>query len=121
MVLTFDDGPDEKYTPQILNILKKEKIPGAFFLIGKNAEANPSIVKRIFEEGHELGNHTYYHPKIHEVWKMRADAELSVTRRSIESITGSSTLLFRPPYNLIQSLKRLTNCTPFCWLITIII
>ncbi len=99
LVLTFDDGPDPKYTPQVLDILKKEKVPGAFFLIGKNAEANPSIVKRIFDEGHEIGNHTYFHPKLHEVYKWRAEAEMRLTRRTIESITGSSTLLFRPPYN----------------------
>ncbi len=99
LVLTFDDGPDKEYTPQVLDILKKEHVPAAFFLIGKNIEANPDIVKRIYNEGHELGNHTYYHPEIHRVWKWRAEAELIMTRRSIESLIGRSTLLFRPPYN----------------------
>ena len=99
LVLTFDDGPDDEYTPQILDILKKEHVPAAFFLIGKNMEANPDIVKRIYNEGHELGNHTFYHPEIHRVWNIRAEWELIMTRRSIESLTGRSTLLFRPPYN----------------------
>ena len=99
LVLSFDDGPDEKYTPLILDILQKEKVPGAFFLIGKNIEANPDIVKRIYAEGHEIGNHTFNHPELHKVWKIRAELELQGTRSSIESLTGRSTLLFRPPYN----------------------
>jgi peptidoglycan-N-acetylglucosamine deacetylase len=99
LVLTFDDGPDKEYTPQVLDVLKKENVPAAFFLVGKNIEANPEIAKRIFAEGHELGNHTFYHPEIHRVWNIRAEAELIMTRRSIESLVGRSTILFRPPYN----------------------
>ncbi len=99
LVLTFDDGPDEKYTPQVLDILKKEHVPGAFFLIGGLMEKNPDITKRIFKEGHEIGNHTFTHPDINKIWDFQAQLELIRTRRSIESLTGSSTLLFRPPYN----------------------
>lgn len=99
LVLTFDDGPDKEYTTKILDILKREHVPAAFFLIGKNIEANPNIVKRIYDEGHEIGNHTYFHPEIHRVMKPRAEAELILTRRSIESLIGRSTILFRPPYN----------------------
>ena len=113
LVLTFDDGPDKEYTPQILDILKREQVPAAFFLIGKNIEANPSIVKRIYAEGHELGNHTYYHPDLDSVWEMRADFELIRTRRSIESITGVSTVLFRPPYNKYVEPKNVTELNAF--------
>lgn len=106
LVLTFDDGPDEEYTPQILDILKKEHIPAAFFLIGGLIEKNPTLTRRIFNEGHEIGNHTFSHPDINKIWGIQAELELIRTRRSIESLTGSSTLLFRPPYNPFPEPKK---------------
>ena len=99
VVLTFDDGPDATYTPQILDILKAEHVPATFFLIGLNAENNVQMVKRIYDEGHELGNHTFSHPNLAEVSPERTKLELSATRRIIESLTGHTTILFRPPYN----------------------
>jgi cellulose synthase/poly-beta-1,6-N-acetylglucosamine synthase-like glycosyltransferase/spore germination protein YaaH/peptidoglycan/xylan/chitin deacetylase (PgdA/CDA1 family) len=99
IVLSFDDGPDEKYTPQILDILKEYKIPAAFFVIGLNAEKNLDILKRMYDEGHEIGNHSFSHPKLAEINSERASLELTVTRKIIESLTGHTTLLFRPPYN----------------------
>jgi peptidoglycan-N-acetylglucosamine deacetylase len=113
LVLTFDDGPDEKYTPQVLDILKKEKVPAAFFLIGKNIETNPELTKRIYKEGHEIGNHSFYHPDLDSVWEMRAEFELIRTRRSIESVTGVSTILFRPPYNKYVEPKNITELNAF--------
>ena len=64
IVLSFDDGPDSKYTPQVLDILKKENIHAAFFVIGVNAENNLELIKRIYDEGHEIGNHTFLHPNL---------------------------------------------------------
>ncbi len=64
IALTFDDGPDPEWTPQILDILKAKHVRATFFIIGANAEANPDLVQRIFDEGHELGNHTYTHPNL---------------------------------------------------------
>lgn len=99
VILTFDDGPDPEYTPQILDILKKEKVPAAFFVVGMEAENNLPLLKRIYNEGHEIGNHTFTHPNIAAVSTDRASAEMESTRLLIEAIIGRSTILFRAPYN----------------------
>lgn len=99
VILTFDDGPDEEYTPQILDILKQYKVPATFFMLGINIENNLPLVRRISREGFEIGNHSFTHPNLAEVDKDRALLEISATRRLIEWVTGKSTLLFRPPYN----------------------
>lgn len=99
LVLTFDDGPDETYTPQILDILAKYKVPGAFFVVGLQAEKNLPILKRIYNEGHELGNHTFTHRNVVNISEERALIEYKLTRLLIECITGHSTILFRAPYN----------------------
>lgn len=99
LVLTFDDGPDPLYTPKILDILSRENVPAVFFLVGINAENNIPIVKRIYREGHEIGNHTFTHPNIAMVSRKRAIIEMDATRLLIEAITGHSTVLFRAPFN----------------------
>lgn len=99
VVLTFDDGPDPQYTPQVLDILKKEKVPAAFFVVGMEAENNLPLLRRIYKEGLEIGNHTFTHPNIAAVSSERAATEMESTRLLIEAITGHSTVLFRAPYN----------------------
>src|ERR1044072_6249085 len=98
LALTFDDGPAPRWTPAILDILKQEQVPATFFIIGKNGQAYPDLVKRIVNEGHELGNHTFTHPNLGEIPLSLTELELNATQRLIESETGRSTVLFRPPY-----------------------
>lgn len=112
IVLTFDDGPDPLYTPAILNILEKEKVPATFFLIGINAENNIPIVKRIYDDGFEIGNHTFTHPNIAQVSEERAKLEMKSTRLLIESITGHSTVMFRPPFNADAEPETLQEIVP---------
>lgn len=99
VILTFDDGPDPVYTPQILEILKKEKVPASFFVVGVMAEQNIPILKQIFDDGYEIGNHTFFHPDLSKVSQLRVNFELNATRKLIECVTGRSTILFRPPFN----------------------
>lgn len=99
VVLTFDDGPDERYTPRILDILSKYKVPAVFFMTGVNAEENLPLVNRVYKEGHEIGNHTFLHPNLELISDDRLKLELRSTGYIIESITGHNTILFRPPYN----------------------
>ncbi|HEY3027501.1 MAG TPA: glycosyltransferase [Pyrinomonadaceae bacterium] len=98
IALTFDDGPDPRWTPAILDILKQENVPATFFIIGKNGQAYPDLLRRIVNEGHEIGNHTFTHPNLGEIPGRITDLELNATQRLIESVTGRSTVLFRPPF-----------------------
>ncbi|MBP9982920.1 MAG: glycosyltransferase [Prevotella sp.] len=99
LLLTFDDGPDYRWTPKVLDILKKYKLHAAFFVVGIQAERNVPLVKRIYDEGHLVGNHTFSHQNVANVSPNRTFAELKLTRLLIECITGHTTILFRPPYN----------------------
>ena len=99
LCLTFDDGPDRKNTPLILDILKAHHAAATFFVIGVNAEQFPALIEREYAEGHEIGNHTYTHPNIAATSALRTELELSTTQRIIENLLGVSTTFFRPPYN----------------------
>jgi cellulose synthase/poly-beta-1,6-N-acetylglucosamine synthase-like glycosyltransferase/peptidoglycan/xylan/chitin deacetylase (PgdA/CDA1 family)/spore germination protein YaaH len=100
VVLSFDDGPDPRWTPQILDVLKEKHVPAVFFVIGEAANAAPVILKREYNEGHEIGNHTFTHPKFDEVSHTQLKWELNLTQRLIESTLGVKSLLFRPPYGI---------------------
>ena len=99
VALTFDDGPDPEWTPAILDILKARGVKATFFVVGSEAERHPELVRRIVAEGHEIGNHTFTHPNLAEAPAALIKLELNATERLIESLTGRSTTLFRPPYN----------------------
>jgi peptidoglycan-N-acetylglucosamine deacetylase len=98
IALTFDDGPDPTFTPQILDILKEKNVRATFFIVGENAGVSPDIVQREFDEGHDIGNHTFTHPNMVELPLGMARLEINATRRLFEAITGHSMRLFRAPY-----------------------
>ena len=99
VALTFDDGPDPTWTPRILKILKEKQTLATFFVLGSQAQQFPDLLQRIQREGHEIGNHTYTHQNLGETSDEQICLELNATTRLIESITGHSTSLFRPPFN----------------------
>ncbi len=98
VALTFDDGPDPKYTPQILSILEQYHVPATFFVIGENGVAGRSLLQRMVADGDEIGNHSYTHPNMAEDSATGITLELNATQRLIEAYTGRSTRLFRAPY-----------------------
>jgi len=112
VALTFDDGPDPQWTPKILDILKAANVKAAFFVVGANAERYPGLVRRIVDEGHEIGNHTYYHPNLSLCWPEHVRLELNATQLLIETITGRATTLFRPPYAADTQPSQLSELTP---------
>jgi peptidoglycan-N-acetylglucosamine deacetylase len=112
VAITFDDGPDPRWTPKILDILKAANVKAAFFLVGVNAERYPGLVRRIVNEGHEIGNHTYYHPNLALCWPEHIRLELNATQLLLETITGRATTLFRPPYAADTGPTQLSELAP---------
>jgi cellulose synthase/poly-beta-1,6-N-acetylglucosamine synthase-like glycosyltransferase/peptidoglycan/xylan/chitin deacetylase (PgdA/CDA1 family)/spore germination protein YaaH len=100
VAISFDDGPDAKWTPKILDILDSRGVKGTFMIIGEEAQENIGLLKRIVREGHEIGNHTYTHPDISEIPPGRLDLEVKLTERLFASKTGVQPLYFRPPYDI---------------------
>ncbi len=98
VALTFDDGPYPPYTQQVLNVLKENGVPATFFVVGKNVERYPELVKRIVEEGHQLGNHTYSHPDLLKLDRGQIAAEVDKTQRLLFEITGRVPDIMRPPH-----------------------
>lgn len=99
LLLTFDDGPDSRWTPKVLDILKKYNVHAAFFMVGLQMEKNLPIVRQVYERGHYIGNHTFTHRNIATSSPERNEVELRLTRLLLKCITGHSTILFRAPYN----------------------
>lgn len=99
LYLTFDAGYENGYTAQILDVLQKEKVPAAFFLVGNFLETAPDLVKRMVEEGHIVGNHTYSHPDMSKIADARAfEAEIERFEQGFRTLTGQELPRFyRPP------------------------
>ncbi|GGP68176.1 bifunctional polysaccharide deacetylase/glycosyltransferase family 2 protein [Streptomyces melanogenes] len=99
LVLTFDDGPDPTWTPKVLDQLKKYHAHGVFFVTGANAARYPDLIKRMVDEGHEVGLHTFNHPDLSYQSHARIDWELAQNQLALEGAAGIRTSLFRPPYS----------------------
>ncbi len=101
IALTFDDGPDPNYTPQVLDILKKYNAKATFFLIGKNIKQYPNLAERIVGEGHTVGNHSFSHSQTIDFKNQNGWLkELEETDLEIMKITGKKPKFFRPPYGV---------------------
>ena len=97
--LTFDDGPNEPYTSQILDVLKEHQAMATFFVCGKGVERFPQITRRILDEGHSLGNHAYSHSMLRTITGLLGK-EIEKTSELILKTTGAKTHLFRPPWGV---------------------
>ena len=102
MVISFDDGPDPQWTPPILDILKRYNVKAVFFLIGAQADKYADIAKRVYAEGHEIGNHTFTHPDISNIRGRYMRVEMNLAERLFAAKLGVKPVLFRPPYSIDQ-------------------
>lgn len=102
IAITFDDGPSGSWTPVLLDGLKERGVKGTFFLIGQNVEKYPETVKRLYEEGHLIGNHTYHHVEITKVSEEEAYREILDTNEAIRRVTGENVEYMRPPFGAWQ-------------------
>lgn len=118
IAITFDDGPSAECTGRLLDGLKERGVKATFFLIGENAEMYPDLVKREYEEGHLIGNHTYHHVEITKVSDEEAREEIELTDQVISSITGEHVEYMRPPFGLWQrNLELEIEVMPVMWTI----
>jgi peptidoglycan-N-acetylmuramic acid deacetylase len=101
--LTFDNGYENGYTEQVLDVLKKEKVPAAFFITGHYLETAEDLVIRMAEEGHTIGNHSYFHPDLTQVNDERLKTELEKVREKTYEITGQKHMAYlRPPRGILS-------------------
>jgi cellulose synthase/poly-beta-1,6-N-acetylglucosamine synthase-like glycosyltransferase/peptidoglycan/xylan/chitin deacetylase (PgdA/CDA1 family) len=98
VAITFDDGPDPQWTPKILDVLKQKKATATFFLIGIQTDKFSGLAKRIYAEGHAIGNHTFTHPDVSGISTGYMKVELNLTERLFASMMGIRATLMRPPY-----------------------
>lgn len=104
IALTFDDGPDPRFSNDVLDVLKHYNVPATFFVLGSKAVANPEIVKRMQNEGHVIGNHTYAHPNLVEEADLETlEREVTRTEDALNEIIGYRTKLFRPPFGFLYN------------------
>ncbi len=98
VALTFDDGPDARWTPQILDTLRSRGVKATFFVVGQNVDTHQRLLQRIYDEGHEVGNHTYSHPNLALTTERRSRIEIDATSSLIEAVLNRRVAFFRPPY-----------------------
>lgn len=116
IALTFDDGPHPYYTEQLLDGLKKRGVKATFFVMGKQAEEYPDIIKRMAEEGHLIGNHTYTHLQLCRTNEEAFKKELDRTNQLIFELTGNNTEFVRPPFGAWnKKFEEELNMFPVMW------
>lgn len=118
IALTFDDGPHPYYTEQLLDGLKERGVVATFFVTGEHATLHPDVIKRMNEEGHLIGNHTYSHIQLTSYNKEEFKEELVATSEVIEEIIGEEVIYVRPPYGCWdKSFEAELNMIPVLWTI----
>lgn len=116
IALTFDDGPHPHYTEQLLDGLKERGVCATFFVTGEHAELHPDVIKRMNEEGHLIGNHTYSHMQLNQSNRDKFREELVKTNEVIEEITGNEVVYVRPPYGTWdKKFETELNMIPVLW------
>lgn len=102
IALTFDDGPNAQTTPKLLDILKERGIKATFFVLGNMAAKHPDVLKRIADEGHEIGNHSWSHPQLTRIKLDAADKQVADTSEAVFQVTGKRPQYLRPPYGSMK-------------------
>lgn len=101
VALTFDDGPDGRVTPVILDILRQKQVPATFYLVGTHAQRYPEVVRRIAREGHEIGNHSWSHRDMRKLGTRETLQEIQRLNQWIEHVIGYRPATIRPPYGVV--------------------
>lgn len=116
VAITFDDGPGRNTTPELLDGLKERNVEAAFFVVGENIEGNEDIIRRMHDEGHIIGNHTFTHVELDKLSENAALTEVSKTNAAIEKITGEKVKYIRPPCgSWNEELYYKIDMTPVFW------
>jgi peptidoglycan/xylan/chitin deacetylase (PgdA/CDA1 family) len=119
LALTFDDGPNPAWTPKLLDILAAHDVRATFFVLGRFAQAEQPLIRRIAEAGHLVGNHSWSHPNLARTASSRIRDELARTSDTLAQITGRPILYFRPPYGarrpIVLRTARELGMTPVLW------
>ncbi|HWB03435.1 MAG TPA: polysaccharide deacetylase family protein [Verrucomicrobiales bacterium] len=106
IAMTFDDGPVPANTPRLLDMLKSRGIRATFFVVGRNAQAYPNIIRRIIADGHEIANHTWTHPWLSKMSDAGVRSELQRSHDALFSLTGIAPRMYRPPYGAISARQK---------------
>ena len=119
LALTFDDGPNPAWTPRLLDLLASHDVHATFFLVGKFAQAEPELVRRIVSAGHAIGNHSWSHPNLALTAAGRVEEELTRTSDLLQQIAGAPIRFFRPPFGarrpyVLRTARRL-GMIPLLW------
>lgn len=119
LALTFDDGPNPACTPRLLDVLAQYNVKATFFLVGRYAEKQPTLVRTLADAGHLIGNHSWTHPDLSLTAAHRVRAELTQTKDTLEQITGTAIRFFRPPFGArrpyVLRVARELGMTPVTW------